>query len=249
MLEATAVHPSGLLTPHTLGGYLPEHRGRVPARRRGRAAARDAAVRPALPRRARADRLSSAPARAGAVGDSEPALSRRAARALAGGDRPESSTGYARAAELAAAGGLDGVEISAAHRYLIEQFLDPTLNRREDAWRDGTRVPRRGAPRRARAAPELCVGVRLSADSERAAARRGPARRRGRRLRLARARRLLHLSRLGRDRAAAAGGGDAIAERRGAIRGRPAEDRDDARRRPGDGRAPARGRAVPTRSG
>ena len=49
VLEA-AVHPSGLLTPHTLAGYREEI---VPAlaRRRGSARARDTALRAALPRR------------------------------------------------------------------------------------------------------------------------------------------------------------------------------------------------------
>ena len=70
---------------------------------------------------------------------------------------------------LAAEGGLDGVEISAAHRYLIEQFLDPALNRRDDAWRDGTRFLIAVIRAVRAAAPGLCVGVRLSADSQRVA--------------------------------------------------------------------------------
>ena len=74
--------------------------------------------------------------------------------------------GYARAAELAAEGGLDGVEISAAHRYLIEQFFDPALNRRDDAWRDGSRFLHDVLRAVRRAAPGLCVGVRVSADSK-----------------------------------------------------------------------------------
>ena len=80
-LEATAVDPTGLLTSHTLGGFLPEI---VPAyaraRRRGRRA-RHAPVRAALPRRPRADLLRAARARRRAVGGPLAALQERAARA------------------------------------------------------------------------------------------------------------------------------------------------------------------------
>src|SRR4029077_16979548 len=91
----------------------------------------------------------------------------RAARAE---EIDEIVAGYGRAAELAAEGGLDGIEISAAHRYLIEQFFDPVLNRREDVWRDGTRFLREVLRAVRRAAPGLCVGVRVSADSRRGGA-------------------------------------------------------------------------------
>jgi NADPH-dependent 2,4-dienoyl-CoA reductase/sulfur reductase-like enzyme len=89
-------------------------------------------------------------------------------RALRDDEIAEIVAGYARGAEFAAAGALDGVEISAAHGYLIEQFLRPELNLRRDGWRDGERFLRDviGAV----AAAGLAVGVRLSADSE--AARR-----------------------------------------------------------------------------
>ena len=71
-------------------------------------------------------------------------------------------------AELAAEAGLDGIEISAAHRYLVEQFLDPELNLREDDWRDGSRFLAEVLDAVRAAAPGLCLGVRLSADSPRA---------------------------------------------------------------------------------
>ncbi len=88
-------------------------------------------------------------------------------RALTASEIDEIVDGYAHAAELAARGGLDGVELSAAHRYLLEQFLDPMLNLRDDEWRDGRRFLTAVLRAVRQGAPSLCVGVRLSADSQR----------------------------------------------------------------------------------
>ena len=74
-------------------------------------------------------------------------------------------TGYGRAAELAAEGGLDGVEISAAHNYLVAQFFTPSLNRRTDGWRAGPAFLLAVVEAVRAAAPSLALGVRLSADS------------------------------------------------------------------------------------
>ena len=41
---------------------------------------------------------------------------------------------YAQAARRAKEGGLDGVELSAVHQHLIDQFWSPRVNQRDDQW-------------------------------------------------------------------------------------------------------------------
>jgi 2,4-dienoyl-CoA reductase-like NADH-dependent reductase (Old Yellow Enzyme family)/thioredoxin reductase len=164
VLEATAVDPSGLLTPHTLGGYLPEL---VDGYRRVAQAVQPHGTRLFVQLfHGGREQIASAP-RAPAVAPSAvPSVRFRVEpRALAAAEIEELVAGYARAAEIAAEGGLDGVEISAAHRYLIEQFFDPAVNVRTDEWRDGGRLLREVLAAVRGASPGLCVGVRVSADS------------------------------------------------------------------------------------
>ena len=81
-IEATATHETGLLTAHTIGGYLPGIVGAYERLGAAVRAPRRAALRAALPRRPRADRRSRRCRRAIApVGGADPALPRRAARA------------------------------------------------------------------------------------------------------------------------------------------------------------------------
>ena len=41
---------------------------------------------------------------------------------------------FARASSIAKAGGADGIEIHAAHGFLLNQFMSPILNKRDDNW-------------------------------------------------------------------------------------------------------------------
>jgi 2,4-dienoyl-CoA reductase-like NADH-dependent reductase (Old Yellow Enzyme family) len=80
---------------------------------------------------------------------------------------------FARTAALAEEAGFSGVQIHAAHGYLLSQFLSPNSNRRQDAW--GGSLENRArllldVVRAVRAAvkPTFCVAVKLnSADFQR----------------------------------------------------------------------------------
>ncbi len=167
-LEATAIDPSGLLTAHTLGGFLPEI---VPGYRALAAAAHehDARLLVQLFHGGR-EQISAAP-RAPAVAPSAIPSPRYASepRALTAAELRALIEGYATAARHCAEGGIDGIEVSMSHGYLIAQFFSPRSNRRTDVYGAVAGGRLRFAEEvlaavRAAAGPELAVGVRLAAD-------------------------------------------------------------------------------------
>ena len=156
------MHPSGLLTAHTLGGYLPEI---VPAFAQLAEAVHAHGTRLFVQLfHGGREQIASAP-RAPAVAPSAvPSLRFKAEpRALTVREIGELIDGYATAARHALQGGLDGVEVSMAHGYLPAQFFSAPSNRRDrrlravgaDPLRDraARRDPRRG---RRPASPSAC---------------------------------------------------------------------------------------------
>ncbi len=84
-------------------------------------------------------------------------------------DIEEVVASFARAAELSQAGGMDGVEIHAAHNYLLGQFLSPITNRRGDEYGGELEGRLRLTKEviqavRARCGHKFVVGARLSGD-------------------------------------------------------------------------------------
>ena len=88
-------------------------------------------------------------------------------RALTAAELRALVDGYATAARHCREGGIDGIEVSMSHGYLIAQFFSPRSNRRDGRLRRRRRCasPARCSRRCATGAgPELAVGVRLAAD-------------------------------------------------------------------------------------
>jgi 2,4-dienoyl-CoA reductase-like NADH-dependent reductase (Old Yellow Enzyme family) len=94
-------------------------------------------------------------------------------RPMTAQDIEETVERFAVTARRAREAGFDGVEIHAAHGYLLSQFLSPLVNRRDDRW--GGDLPNRArllldvvSAVRERAGRGLAVGVKLnSADFQR----------------------------------------------------------------------------------
>jgi 2,4-dienoyl-CoA reductase-like NADH-dependent reductase (Old Yellow Enzyme family)/thioredoxin reductase len=164
VMEAVAVAPSGLLTGHTLAGYFDST---ADGYRRVAAAVRPHGTklfvqlfhggREVISSAPRAE-VVSASARPSRRFQTEP-------RALRTDEVEELVAAYGRCAAIAAAAGLDGIEVTGAHGYLLEQFFDPELNDRQDRFGDPAAFVTEvlGAVRAA--APGLALGLRLSADS------------------------------------------------------------------------------------
>lgn len=164
VLEAAAIHPSGLLTDKTLGLFGP-HAVLALARVADAIHAHGTRLFVQLFHGGR--ELIMAPPRRPALAPSAVPSPRFHVepRALDPGEIEEIIAGYGRGAAAAAAAGLDGVEISAAHNYLIEEFFAPETNLRNDEWQDG-RLFFEAVLRSVReSAPQIAVGVRVSADS------------------------------------------------------------------------------------
>ena len=164
VLEAAAVHPSGLLTGHTLGLFDDVA---VPALKRVADAVHAHGTRLFVQLFHGGREQIMSPPRRPAVAPSAVPTPRFHVepRALDPGEVDEIVAGYGEAAAIAAAADLDGVEVSAAHNYLIAEFFSPETNRRTDRWADGRQFLDAVLSSIRAAAPELAVGVRVSADA------------------------------------------------------------------------------------
>jgi 2,4-dienoyl-CoA reductase-like NADH-dependent reductase (Old Yellow Enzyme family) len=133
VIEATACHPTGLLTPHTVGGYLPEI---VPVYRRMADAVQQHGTRLFCQLFHGGREMITAGPRPPAVAPSSVPSARfkTEPRALTLREIGELVAGYRQAAVFAREGGLDGVEVCAGFGYLPTQFLSPHVNRRRDRY-------------------------------------------------------------------------------------------------------------------
>ncbi len=167
-LEATAIHATGLLTAHTIGGFTPAI---VPVYRRLSGRLRDHGCRLFVQLfHGGREQISSAPKPPAVAPSAIPSLRFKSEpRALTSREIAELIEGYGTAARHAADGGVDGVEVSMSHGYLPAQFLSPLSNRRDDAYAGALDARMRFAIEileavRDGGAGRMAVGVRLSAD-------------------------------------------------------------------------------------
>jgi 2,4-dienoyl-CoA reductase-like NADH-dependent reductase (Old Yellow Enzyme family) len=167
-LEATAVDASGLLTAHTIGGFLPEI---VPVYQRLAETVRAHGARLIVQlNHGGREQISTAPRGPTGAPSAVPSLRFKCEpRALTLREIHALIGGYTTCARHARQGGLDGIEVSVSHGYLPAQFLSPSSNRRNDRY--GGALPARLrftlevlAAVRDAAGPDLAVGARLSAD-------------------------------------------------------------------------------------
>jgi 2,4-dienoyl-CoA reductase-like NADH-dependent reductase (Old Yellow Enzyme family) len=117
--------------------------------------------------------LSRKPVGPSALRPAVPGFNLRKPRALNPGEIGQLVTRFARSAKLAIAAGFDGVQIHAAHGFLLSQFLSPVANQRTDDY-GGSAANRRRFLRevvratRAAVGPNVPVAVKLnSKDFER----------------------------------------------------------------------------------
>ncbi|HEY3727310.1 MAG TPA: FAD-dependent oxidoreductase [Solirubrobacteraceae bacterium] len=167
-VEATAIDPTGLLTGHTIGGFLPEI---VPLYRRlsDSVHGHGAKLFVQLLHGGR-EQISSSPKPPAVAPSAVPSLRFKCEpRALTLKEIEQLIDGYATSARLAAEGGLDGIEVSMSHGYLPSQFLSPLSNRRGDAYDGSLQARLRFSIEileavRDAVGEKMAVGVRLSAD-------------------------------------------------------------------------------------
>jgi 2,4-dienoyl-CoA reductase-like NADH-dependent reductase (Old Yellow Enzyme family)/thioredoxin reductase len=164
VMEAVAIAPSGLLTAHTIGGYLD---GIVAGYRRVAAAVQPHGTKLFTQLFHGGRELIASPPRPPAVSSSALPSHRfhNEPRALQTAEVEEFVAAYGRCAALAAEAGLDGIEVTAAHGYLGEQFFNPEWNLRQDRYREPARFLTEVLETVRAAAPGLALGLRLSADS------------------------------------------------------------------------------------
>ncbi|HEX3979067.1 MAG TPA: FAD-dependent oxidoreductase [Solirubrobacteraceae bacterium] len=168
-IEATATDPTGLLTAHTIAGFLPQV---VPAYRRLADAvhAHDTKLFVQFNHGGR-EQISASPRAPTAAPSAIPSLRfKTEPRALTHTEISRLIEGYAVSTDHAAQGGLDGVELSISHGYLPAQFLSRQSNRRGDCWDGPMKARMRFAKEVLTAMHDavgtrgMAVGARLSAD-------------------------------------------------------------------------------------
>ncbi|WGW13538.1 FAD-dependent oxidoreductase [Saxibacter everestensis] len=167
-MEASATHPSGLLTPHTIGAYLPE--SIRPMSEIADAVHREGAKLFVQLFHGGREQIATAPKQPAVAPSAVPSARFHVEpRALTGTEIFELVTGYRQAASHVAQAGLDGAEVSASHAYLPAQFFAKRSNHRTDDYGGSLRNRLRFVmdvlnATREGLGPDKALGVRLAID-------------------------------------------------------------------------------------
>ena len=204
ILESAAIEPGGLITQATMAAYPPEMRAGW--HKLGQAAHRHGTLMFAQLAHSGREEFTDGPRPVVASASAVPSLRYHTEpRAFTTGEVEGLLEAFATCAANVAAAELDGIEISAAHGYLIEQFFTPETNRRSDRFATPAQFLDRGHRRR----PRWGRRARRRRQAHRrlaGGAGGGAADRRHGRLHPHHDGRLVDLLRLRRDRAAGADG-------------------------------------------
>ena len=164
VMEAVAIDPTGLLTSHTIGGYLD---GTLEAYRTLARAIQPHGTKLFVQLfHGGREVIASSPKPVVVSSSAMPSHRYHTEpRALRTDEVEDLIAAYARCAEVAQAAGLDGIEITAAHGYLGEQFFRSEWNARDDRFSEHGRFLLESIAAVREAAPDVALGVRFSADS------------------------------------------------------------------------------------
>lgn len=167
-VEASAVHPSGLLTPHTIGAYLPEVVD--PLTRIADAVHQEGSKLFVQLFHGGREQIATAPKAPALAPSAVPSTRFHVEpRALTGDEIQSLIDGYALSAGHMMQSGLDGVEISASHAYLPAQFFSKRSNLRTDSYGGELSARLRFLTEiidavRTKVGQKMAVGIRLAVD-------------------------------------------------------------------------------------
>jgi 2,4-dienoyl-CoA reductase-like NADH-dependent reductase (Old Yellow Enzyme family)/thioredoxin reductase len=164
ILEAAAIEPGGVVTDATMAGYAPEtvegwHKLGAMAHRYGTRMFVQLA-------HGGRESFTDGPRPVVASSAAVPSLRYHTEpRALTTGEVEGLIEAFATCAATAASAELDGIELSASHGYLLEQFFTPGLNNRSDRFAEPARFLIEAIEAVRANAGDLTVGVRFTAAS------------------------------------------------------------------------------------
>jgi 2,4-dienoyl-CoA reductase-like NADH-dependent reductase (Old Yellow Enzyme family)/thioredoxin reductase len=165
IMEAAATEPAGLLSEEMMAGYLPKT---IDGYREMKRITEPYGTKMFVQLfHGGREQFGSGPRREIVSSGAVPSLRYHSEpRAMTTGEVERVIESFARCAAIAADGGLDGIEISAAHNYLPAQFFTAETNERHDRFSAPERFLFEAITAVREAAPGLAVGLRLTATAE-----------------------------------------------------------------------------------